>query len=92
MATNKIRAAVAAAALAPMIALGSGIATAAPTESLVPVQMADTSQPASPVQVEPAVLTLLPTLGLSLLALPGCIAAILTPGLLAVGAACVVAV
>ncbi|MGY2025969.1 hypothetical protein [Nocardia gipuzkoensis] len=87
MATNKIRVAVAAAALAPMIALGSGIATAAPAESPVPVQMADTSEPASPVQVEPAALGLLPAF-----AFPGCIAMILSIVGLAPGVACVVAV
>ncbi|MFD4431060.1 hypothetical protein [Nocardia sp. NPDC058497] len=87
MATNKIRAAVAAATLAPMIALGSGIATAAPAESPVPVQIADISAPASPVQVEPVALGLL-----SPFAFPGCIAMILSIVGLAPGAACVVMV
>ncbi|MFE7798126.1 hypothetical protein [Nocardia sp. NPDC057440] len=54
MNTNKIRVVVAAVALAPMIALGSGVATAAPAESPLPVQVAP-SEPV-PVQVEPAVL------------------------------------
>ncbi|WP_433192959.1 hypothetical protein ACQP1G_30075 [Nocardia sp. CA-107356] len=52
---NSIRAAVAAAALAPMIALGSGVATSAPAEQPAPVQVAPASEQA-PVQVEPAVL------------------------------------
>ncbi|NEW39692.1 hypothetical protein GV794_24270 [Nocardia cyriacigeorgica] len=45
MSKNTFRATVAAAAIAPMIALGSGIGTAAPVEA------------PSPVQVEPAVLS-----------------------------------
>ncbi|MFE3446891.1 hypothetical protein ACFXNW_27990 [Nocardia sp. NPDC059180] len=49
MSKNTFRAAVAAAAIAPMIALGSGIGTAAPVEAPSPVQ-------APVVQVEPAVL------------------------------------
>jgi hypothetical protein len=87
MTSNKIRAAIATAALAPVIALGSGIATAAPAESPVPVQVADTSQPA-PVQVEPVALAAPFTLGLSLLALPFCAFAIFPPAVLG----CVVAV
>ncbi|WP_280261871.1 hypothetical protein [Nocardia abscessus] len=85
MTSNKIRAAIATAALAPVIALGSGIATAAPAESPVPAQVADTSQP---VQVEPVALAAPFTLGLSLLALPFCSFAIFPPAVLG----CVVAV
>ncbi|GGN78073.1 hypothetical protein GCM10011610_25240 [Nocardia rhizosphaerihabitans] len=52
MTRNRIRVAAAAAALIPMIALGSGFATAAPADSVVPVIAP------VPVQVEPAALTL----------------------------------
>ncbi|MEV0033506.1 hypothetical protein [Nocardia sp. NPDC050793] len=56
MKSTKMRAAVAAVAIAPMIALGSGVATAAPAvEPPVPVQVAPASDQV-PAQIEPALL------------------------------------
>ncbi len=60
MITNKMRATAAAVAVAPVIALGSGFASAAPDVSPVPV--ADNS--AVPAQVEPATLGLIWPLGI----------------------------
>ncbi|MEV6323605.1 hypothetical protein AB0M45_20785 [Nocardia sp. NPDC051787] len=59
MITTKMRATAAAVAVAPVIALGSGFASAAPDVSPVPV---DNS--AVPVQVEPATLGLIWPLGI----------------------------
>ncbi|MEU2038394.1 hypothetical protein [Nocardia niwae] len=61
MITNKMRVTAAAVALAPVIALGSGFASAAPDVAPGPVQVAD--QPV-PVQVEPATLGLIWPLGI----------------------------
>ncbi|MFF7941213.1 hypothetical protein [Nocardia gamkensis] len=61
MITNKMRATAAAVALTPIIALGSGIASAAPDVTPGPVQVGD--QPV-PVQVEPATLGLIWPLGI----------------------------
>ncbi|MFE6920843.1 hypothetical protein ACFVAV_07325 [Nocardia sp. NPDC057663] len=83
MTKNRIRVAAATAALAPIIALGSGFATAAPADSVVPVIAP------VPVQVEPAVLLVPFTLGLSLLGLPLCF----LPPILPLGTVpCIVAV
>ncbi len=58
MKSTKFRAAVAAVAVAPMIALGSGVATSAPAvEPPAPVQIAPVSDPVpAPDQVQPALL------------------------------------
>lgn len=63
MNSTKIRAALAVAALAPMIALGSGVATAAPAPVAppAPVQVAPAAEQLPP-QVEPAVLSWNPLL------------------------------
>ncbi|MFG3614860.1 hypothetical protein [Nocardia sp. NPDC047654] len=61
MITNKMRVTAAAVALAPIIALGSGFASAAPEVTPGPAQVAD--QPV-PVQVEPATLGLIWPLGI----------------------------
>ncbi|WP_174183902.1 hypothetical protein [Nocardia barduliensis] len=63
MTTNKMRATAAAVALAPIIALGSGFASAAPDVTPGPGQVADNSTPI-PVQVEPATLGLIWPLGI----------------------------
>ncbi|MGK8523412.1 hypothetical protein ACRS6B_18485 [Nocardia asteroides] len=61
MTTNKMRATAAAVALAPIIALGSGFASAAP--DVTPGPVADNSTPI-PAQVEPATLGLVWPLGI----------------------------
>jgi hypothetical protein len=61
MKNTKIRAAVAAAALAPMIALGSGFTTAAQADPPVPVQVAPASDQVQP-QADPAILLFHPFL------------------------------
>ncbi|MGW6421191.1 hypothetical protein ACWF82_00800 [Nocardia sp. NPDC055053] len=71
MTTNKIRTTIAVAAIAPMIALGAGISTAAPAEPPAPVQVAETSE-IIPLPVVPAGVAAPFTLGLSLLFLPFC--------------------
>ncbi|WP_157112014.1 hypothetical protein [Nocardia beijingensis] len=61
MITNKMRVTAAAVALAPIIALGSGFASAAPDVAPGPMQVADHPVP---VQVEPATLGLIWPLGI----------------------------
>ncbi|MFX0578259.1 hypothetical protein [Nocardia nepalensis] len=56
MKNTKIRAAVAAVAIAPMIALGSGMTTAAQADPPVPVQVAPASDQVQQPQADPALL------------------------------------